>query len=90
MEPGLEMVDLDTMMPYVLPVSADSPRNSTRYNHLLATWRNNLIMMGGQVDDSNGQSRQVLNVLLMDPNDRIWTIKRTFTQQRNGKLLLGA
>jgi hypothetical protein len=42
-------------------------------------------MMGGQVDDSNGQSRQVLDVLLMDPNNRKWTLKRPFTSQQNGE-----
>ena len=84
-DPMLEMVDLDTMMPYVLPVSADSRKSSTRYNHVLATWDDNLVMLGGQVDDHNGQSKQVLDVLLMDPNDRRWILKRKFTQQTQGK-----
>ena len=86
----LEMVDLETMVPYVLPVSADSYENSARYNHLLATWGNNLVMLGGQMDDHNGQSKQLLHVTFMDMTDRTWVLKRNFTQQVQGKASLVA
>lgn len=59
--------------------------NTTRYNHFLAAWRDQLLAVAGQVDDANGKSVKVMNVLALDLNSRTWRAIKNFTTPRGGK-----
>jgi hypothetical protein len=58
--------------------------NSTRYNHRMVSWRGQLIVIGGQVDDSTGTSNAVLNVIALDFTSRTWRTVKDFRPASKG------
>eukprot|EP00877_Chromochloris_zofingiensis_P002085 jgi/Chrzof1/11878/Cz06g13090.t1 len=83
----IEMIDLTTLTPYMLPVQPAYALNASRYRHQLVSWRSKLVAVGGQADDQNGESRKVLSVIELDMATRQWELKRQFTQQRSSELI---
>jgi hypothetical protein len=53
--------------------------HSTRYKHFLTAWDGQLLAAGGFVDDVNGKSRPVLDVIALDLNTRTWSSLKNFT-----------
>lgn len=53
--------------------------NSSRYNHQLVTWDNQLLAVGGNMDDSNGKSAKVVSVIALDLNTRTWSSIKNLT-----------
>lgn len=46
----------------------------------MAVWKDKILSVGGQYDDSNGASQQVINVIELDLNTRQWALRKQFTQ----------
>jgi hypothetical protein len=67
------------LVPSCVQVESNPELNTTRYNHFLAVWKDQLLAVAGQVDDGNGKSDQVLNVLVLDLNTRRWRAIKNFT-----------
>jgi hypothetical protein len=53
--------------------------NTTRYRHFLATWKGQLLVVAGQVDDDTGSSVTVYNIVALDLNTRSWTAVTNLT-----------
>lgn len=53
--------------------------NSSRYKQFLTAWDGQLLAAGGFVDDVNGKSRPVLNVIALDLNTRTWSSLKNYT-----------
>lgn len=66
-------------------VDSNPELNTTRYNHFLAVWKDQLLAVAGQVDDGNGRSNRVMNVLALDLNTRTWRVIKKFTVNGNGE-----
>eukprot|EP00878_Enallax_costatus_P007068 GHUV01007407.1.p1 GENE.GHUV01007407.1~~GHUV01007407.1.p1 ORF type:complete len:480 (+),score=85.04 GHUV01007407.1:927-2366(+) len=78
---ALEVLDLRTMSPLVIQVQdQNSSVLSQRYRHQLLVWKDKLLAVGGQRDDSNGASQHIINVIEMDLNTREWRQIKQFTQ----------
>jgi hypothetical protein len=72
-------------VPSCVQVESSPELNTTRYNHFLAAWKDQLLAVAGQVDDANGKSDKVLNVVALDLNTRTWSqIKKFATPNDNG------
>lgn len=63
-----------------LQVEDNANLTSSRYRHQLVTWRDKILAVGGQHDDSYGASQQVINVIALDLNTRQWSLIREFKQ----------
>jgi hypothetical protein len=57
---------------------------SSRYRHQLVPWKDKILAVGGQRDNENGASRQVINVIALDLNTRHWSLIKQFTQSSGG------
>eukprot|EP00878_Enallax_costatus_P007844 GHUV01008209.1.p1 GENE.GHUV01008209.1~~GHUV01008209.1.p1 ORF type:complete len:884 (+),score=200.25 GHUV01008209.1:802-3453(+) len=79
---GFEVLDLKTMAPMIVQI--DDKNNSvlsSRYRHQLAAWKNTILAVGGQIDDDFGVSRHIINVLVLNLNQRLWEVKKQFIQR---------
>jgi hypothetical protein len=75
-----EALDLQTMSPYVIQVKNNAGLSVLRYRHQLVTWRVKILAVGGQQDDSNGASKQLINIVQLDLNTREWSLLKAFSQ----------
>lgn len=66
-------------MPCAVQVESQPLLNTTRYRHFLATWKGQLLVVAGQVDDDTGSSVAVNNIIALDLNTRSWTAIKNFT-----------
>ncbi len=68
-----------------LQVQPNQLLNTSRYRHQLVNWKGSILAVGGQVDDLNGQSHKVLNILQLDMASRSWSLKREFKSAPNSE-----
>eukprot|EP00775_Hariotina_reticulata_P009585 gene9585-9748_t len=77
---AFHVVDLHTLAPVTMQVPVDSTLVTARYRHQLVHWNDKLLIVGGQQDDSSGNSVKVLNIIELDLNTRSWILVKEFTQ----------
>eukprot|EP00879_Flechtneria_rotunda_P012921 GHRR01013494.1.p1 GENE.GHRR01013494.1~~GHRR01013494.1.p1 ORF type:complete len:1269 (+),score=413.90 GHRR01013494.1:1918-5724(+) len=77
---AFEVIDLNSRSPFVIQVQSNETLVTSRYRHQLVAWRDTVLMVGGQRDDSNGASQKVISVIGLDLNTRNWRLLKQFHQ----------